>query len=101
GVEREEHPNLAQGIALEAEAELRATAGSSPEVWTTVKLKNTSGHPIVIPTGSQKPGFAVELVELYGSDTCDWPARLRDFYMEVISADGRPLHVKHGRLRME
>lgn len=100
-IETEEHAKFTQGIALEAEAELEATAGSSPEVWTTVKLKNTSGHPIVVPTGSRKPGFAVELVELYGSDTCDWPARLRDFYMEAISADGRPLHVKHGRLRME
>lgn len=99
--ETEEHAKSPQGIALEAEAELKATAGSSPEIWTTVKLKNTSGHPIVIPIGSRKPGFAVELVELYGSDTCAWPVRLRDFYMEAISADGRPLQVKHGRLRME
>ncbi len=100
-IETEEQAKFAQGIALEAEAELKATAGSRPEVWTTVKLKNTSGHPIVIPTGSRKPGFAVELVELYGSDTCAWPVRLRDFYMEATSADGRPLQVKHGRLRME
>ncbi len=100
-IETEEQAKFARGIALEAEAELTAPAGSSPEIWTTVKLKNTSGHPIVIPTGSRKPGFAVELVELYGSDTCAWPMRLRDFYIEAISADGRPLKVKHGRLRME